>query len=488
MSTTNNSETVTNLELKDAITHLTNMILAQQTTNADLQAKHAELASIVAGLRAKNSTAAAPAATSIDDDDDDDDEVKENAAQQAHGRYVASDSRRRVSMLNSNNVIVTGDLLSPNAAPPARSAQTEAERRRRESQMFTTPTPAHSVTRTPTAITKVKALNALPFVSKDRHSIYSQANTAMSKLDKFYGDRKHDKDIDVYTFVRSIDFQLDRWMQGEVFGRLELVISCTAGPAQIWLLNKRDDLAVLLAAGMIEKEMTEWEYVRKDFIDSMGGGQTQRLYQTKLSAVRLYKGTDSDELTKFITKFRDYAFRAYPLDEYPDTTTRSKLLAQMMEKNVRDSDFEVWKEMMRVTPKPQTLEDMEEALTSAWSVEQTIRSQKKQYENYGKSGGRGGGSATSSQSLMNMEVASEMASDGSRDEGETNESLMTTATRKPVGDGAKKRAANNKHINGAVAAKLIKLNRCLHCYKPGHYALECKAPANRPPTESELKA
>jgi hypothetical protein len=469
---------VTNEQLMAALTRLTEFATTQQSLNADLQAKQAQLMTVVAELRN-----AAPAATDVNED-----ESKQGALDaatlQADRQRAVHNSRRSVHILNSN--FVTGDLMSPNPAPPASSVQTEAERLRRVSGSFNTP--ARPFTATPAASTKIKAIDALPFVSKDKHSNYNQANTAMSKLDKFYGDKKHDKDIDVYTFVRSIDFQLERWMQGEQFGRLELVISCTAGPAQMWLLNKRDDLAVLLASGQITKEMTEWDYVRKDFIDSMGGGQTQRLYQTKLEAVRLGRGSDSDELTKFITKFRDYAFRAYPLDEYPDTTTRSRLLGQMLERNVRESDFGVWKEMMRVMPKPQTLEDMEEALTSAWSVEQTIRSQRKPYVEYGKGGGKGGNSTTPSPSLMNMDVEKETASGGSRSESETDESLMAAIARKP-GDGeTRKRTANNKHINGAVAAKLIALRRCLHCYKIGHYARECTTPANRPPTESELKA
>jgi hypothetical protein len=424
-------------------------------------------------------------------DMEDEKEQRSDRDSQQRRQRAVRESRKSVIVANSNNsTMYTGDLLSPDPAPPARTMQTDAERERRESRMFNTPV---RTSNTPGPASTLRHKPALPVVDKTRHSKYYEANQAMAKIDKFYGDRKNDKDIDVYMFVRGIDFQLDRWMQDEVFGRLELVISCTGGAAQLWLLNKREDLNFMLSLGTITAEMTEWEYVRADFIESMGGGQTQRLYLTKLETLKLGRGGDGEELTKFITKFTDWAMRAYPLSKYPDTTARSLMLGAMFEIRVRDSDFGIWSQMMRTQPRPEMLEDLESALTSAWTIEQTIRSHraKKFPDNTGGGRNKGGFNPanSSSQSLQNMEVGGE-TDEGGRGEGaaETNESLNAAATKKPASKGAGQKRSLNKHIDGKIAAQLIRLNRCLHCYGTDHYARDCTTPANRPPKDSELKA
>ena len=257
-----------------------------------------------------------------------------SADEEKSRRAAVRASRKSVVVSNSNNsTLYAGDnLLSPTTPPPR--VQTEAEKKRRESRLFNTPASASKTPAAPFAHSRL----SLPSdsIDKSRHSKYYEANQAMKSIEKFYGDRKNDKDIDVYMFIRGVDFQLDRFMQGEVFRRLELVTSCTAGAAQMWLLNKRDDLSVLLHRGEITREMTEWEYVRADFAESMGGGQTQRLYQAKLDGLKLGRGSEGEELTKFITKFSDWALRAYPLDKHPDTKSRSLMLGGKFEARVRD--------------------------------------------------------------------------------------------------------------------------------------------------------
>ena len=468
---------------------LTRFVSQQQTINMDLRNRQDQVLTFLEGMptgTANND--ALPAAVS--------EEVKDTSKQteddEDRKRQQVRNSRKSVTLLNSNNsTMYTGDLLSPTELPPPR-VQTEAEKDRRTTRLFSSPTPPP---KTPAPTIRPKLSSSLPPVDKSRHSKYYEANIAISKMDKFYGDRKNDKDIDVYTFVRSVDFQLERWMQGETFGRLELVISCTGGAAQMWLLNKRDDLSTLFSLGHITAEMTEWEYVRGDFIDNMGGGQVKRLHQTKLDGLKLGRGGDSEELAKFISKFHEWALRAYPLDDYPDTGTRSLMLGKVFENRVRDSDWGIWGQMIRTAPNTDKLEDLEMALQKVWTIEQHIRSAKsRKAGEYGPGGAKGTNrgfypnSSSPSQSLQNMDVGSETGVE-SRGEEETNESLNVAAAAKktPNASGGQRRA-NNKHIDGKTPAQLIRLNRCLHCYQSNHYARDCPAPANRPPKDSELKA
>jgi hypothetical protein len=272
------------------------------------------------------------------------------------------DSRQSLYLHNSN-------LLSPLAPPLGVRPRTQDEVNRRASQggPFTTPGPA-----SPT-----QPHAGVPFIDKGRYSKYDQASQALKGIDKFYNDKKHDKDIDVYTFVRSVDFQLDRYMGTEQFGRLELVISCTAGSAQTWLLSKRDDLAAMIKMGMIAAERAEWNEIKELFIERMGGGQTERLNQTKLDELKMGRHGGVDEVMKFVTSFREYASRAYPLAKHPDTKARSLMLGTKFQERVRDSDFGVWRETMRRMPAPETLEEWELALSSAWATEQAVRDQQR---------------------------------------------------------------------------------------------------------------
>ena len=150
---------------------------------------------------------------------------------------------------------------------------------------------------------------------------------------------------------------------------------------------------------------------------------------------------------------------------------------------------------MRMTPNTDKLEDLEQALQVVWNVEQHIRSHKSRRN--GEYAPQGGAKAhkgavypntpPSTQSVHNMEVTGE-TSDDTRQEGETSgETLNAAVTKSTNGGSGQKR--KNKHIDGTVAKKLIELKRCLHCYKKNdHWARECTAPANRPPTDAELKA
>lgn len=460
---------------------LTQFMMEQRQINASLMSRQAELLSILASRTL-------PLAAVDEEKHSARDDERPTLLTDAEQRRRVRQSRETIYIDNSNsgsNVVGGGAFSSPAAfAPPVVRQPTEEERERRESHglLFNSPDPARRPLAGTTAADEAAPNQRVPVIDKAHHSRYWQASQAISKMDKFYGDRKHDKDVDVYMFVRSIDFELDRFMDDQQSGRLELVTSCTAGPARMWLLTKMDDLRVLVARGQIRPSFAEWLYVKAEFIEKMGGGQTQRLYKAKLDALKFKRNEGSDEITKFISTFRECALRAYPLDKYPDTPARTRMLGKEFEDRVSDSDFYVWKEAMRTVPAPETLEQWEKALTAAWSMEQAVRDRQRKYPKNGGVSGRSSDSSTPSARLNNINDDSEIA-DG--EGGETDESLnaATTAHR---GDG--QRSTNNKHIDGKTAKLLIAAKRCLHCYKKGHFARECKAPANRAPTTEELKA
>jgi len=403
-------------------------------------------------------------------------EPNEEMKQQAH---IVRNSRASVYLNNSNNTMLGDNLLSP-LAPPVVRARTDEEKERRASHgiPFTTPFA------TAKTLPRATASDSAPLVDKSHKSKYWEANQSISRMDKFYGDKRNDKEIDVYQFVRSVDFQLNRWMEGETFGRLELVISCTGGPAQMWLLSKRDDLNTLVTRGQLAPEMAEWDAVKAEFIDRMGGGQAQRLYQSRLDDLKLGRHNGSDDVMKFIITFRDYAERAFPLHKYPDTRAKSLMLGKIFQERICASDFGVWREAMRSNPVPETLEEWEMALSSAWTTEHTLREQSKKWRDKGNVQGRNGGSVPQQTAVNHLRA--EGAEDETATAGE-DEVFHAVSTRDVIGKGGGQKRVQNKHINGKTAALLIRASRCLHCYQSGHFAQECKAPANRAPTENELK-
>ena len=457
---------ITPQQLMSTLRDLTSFVKEQQTTNA-------RLLSLLS--QQPKPPPSQPTSTVVDDASNDDEMLPMDEEQK---RQVVRDARKSVILANTNNnTVYNGDLLSPSTPAPRR--QSEAERERRQTRFVHDTTPIHTpATRSPLVPPLLKA--RLPAVKKSKESPYYEANQTMSKLDKFYGDRKNDKDVDVYGFVRSMDFQLNRWMEHETFGKLELVTSCTGGAAQMWLLKKRDDLSVLYAQNAITAEMTEWEYVRTEFIEQMGGGQTERLAQAKLLTLKLGRG-GSEDLAKFIARFDEYAQRAYPLSKYPDTHARSLMLAQLFDARVKDSDLYVWSQMMRTQPRPEMLKEMQDALSAAWEVEQVIKdaraSSKRSYSDSAQ--GRGG-NAPMSHSLNSIEDGDEGSPGGH--EGAEAANVMAAK------NGGGQKRVFNKHINSQIAYQIIRANRCLLCYSKEHRASGCTSPAKQAPTAAELKA
>ena len=448
----------TNQQMRDM---LQAFMSEQRSINASVKAQQQHIFDLIYDVpvhRASMGNAATVTAAAAGEQDD---------IKQQH--HIARNSRESIYVNNSNN---SSNLLSPLSGPEVRPRTIEEQERRASHGVPSTPRPAPIAMSLPTSAS----------IDRSYKSKYWEANQAISKqVDKFYGDKKHDKDIDVYMFVRSVDFHLSRWMQNEMFGRLELVISCTGGSAQMWLLNKQNDLNVLVARGQLRPEMAEWESVKQEFIEKMGGGQTQRMYQARLDTLKMGKGDSSDEVIKFTTHFREYADRAYPLDKHPDTKAKSLMLGKTFGERLAASDMYVWQRAMGTAP--ETLEQWEVALSAAWTTEQAIREQRR------KRVGAGVNTPTAAPSINSMQAEGETGQDDhqERDEGE---GLNAVAAKSPGSSKNRdEKKGRNKFINGKIAMQLMSLTpaRCLQCYKTGHFGRECTAPANRAPTDKELK-
>lgn len=409
-------------------------------------------------------------------------ELDEDEAQ----RNMVRNSRVSLTLNNGGNI---NNLYSPSLtsfAPPAVRPRTIEEQLRRETQsMLFTPEPTARTTKLNLTATPPKTSFPEP-LDKQRNSMYDRVATLLGKRDKWHGDKKHDKDVDVYSFVSGVEHTMNMWMASEPRGRLDLVIDCTAGPAQRWLLTRKADCDRMMAGG-IKQENADWDVIKEQFILQMGGGaHTQRLYQTKLESLTIGKG-DSEAVAEFITKFTELAMRAYPLDKHPDTVMRGLMLGKEFGQRVAASDMYVWQEAMRSKPPPETLWDWERALTSAWATEQTIREQRRKQGTY-----RGPKvDVPSVQRVNNMEAGGEPGEDrqeethDGRDEGAALNVVAAKKTGTKASDKPNK-APRNKHINGEMFDKLKKSNRCYRCYKQGHIGKDCTNPANRAPTADEL--
>ena len=197
-------------QLLDALTRFMDQ---QRSINEEIQNKQEQIFSFL-----ESSTSASTVAAAAE-------EVEEEKERQQQ-RHTVLNSRNSVYMVNSGGGEQLLHSLSPLVPPPARVRTREEQLRRASHGMplpFTTPAPASS-----TESGSHAALASTPggqAIDKSRNSPYGRADQALSRLDKFYGDKKHDKDIDIYTFVRAVDFHLERWMPGQMTGRLELAIS-----------------------------------------------------------------------------------------------------------------------------------------------------------------------------------------------------------------------------------------------------------------------
>jgi len=433
---------------------------------------------------ASGSSAVEPGVTVEDEDED----IKQEDERQ---RYRVRNSRASLTLNNSSNV---NNVYSPSSitfAPPPLTQRTLEEQARRASQgLLFTPQPSTKTAKPNPNITPSKSAFPKP-LDKDRHSMYDKVSSLLSKRDKWYGDRKHDKGLDVFAFVRAVEHTMDMWMKGEPRGRLDLVIDCTAGPAQQWLLTRKVDCDRMIAEDNVKPENADWDTVKGQFIVYMGGGQSQRLYQTQLENLLIEKGSDSQVVADFISKFDELATRAYPLDEHPDTTMRGLMLGKEFSQRVAASDTAVWSECMRSKPPPRTLWDWKEALTSAWATEHTIREQRKKQGFY--RGNKVDVPSVPAVRVNNMEaesetgeVRSEDTHDG-REEGTTALNVAAAKVNKASKASVGEKKPRNKFLNGSTLARLLKLSKCLQCYKAGHIARNCTAQsATRAPTDAEL--
>ena len=312
--------------------------------------------------------------------------------------------------------------------------------------------------------------------------------------------------------VKLINSQLDMWMGSDQLGRLSLVIGCTDGIAQNWLVNKRDELAKLRAAGHITDPLvSEWVEVQQQFITEMSKGVTPTLYEQQLRDLRLKDDDGKLDPSAFIRRFNEITTRLYPPGSWAIESDRSRMLATIFDDRVQTGgDKVLWEKMQewlwsKGQPKGmRQLDVCQKALLEAWGLLQVTRD--------GRNRSYGGArrnpwqrdekkkalplppsSASTSHHANAVAARTNDLLLGANDDSSQSENgqlgTQELAAVAQAGRGRREgRGGRNPHLSPALVEQLRNNGLCLSCYKPGHYSRQCTAtPANRPPTSDELK-
>ena len=448
---------------------------------------------------------------------------EEHQADLARQRRLAKHSRQSVSNLAQAAVVAQfsfsdGDsLVTPLRRTPAKL--TRSLRRRRLSQghpsALDTEDEDDSDVDEPAQVAALPV--ALPFDTSNwgKRQLLRLSQAAKfvgDSVTKFHGSPVKDGERTVHEFVKLINSQLDMWMGSDQLGRLSLVIGCTDGIAQNWLVNKRDELAKLRAAGHITDPLvSEWVEVQQQFITEMSKGVTPALYEQQLRDLRLKDDDGKLDPSAFIRRFNEITTRLYPPGSWAIESDRSRMLATIFDDRVQTGgDIVLWEKMQewlwsKGQPKGmRQLDVCQKALLEAWGLLQVTRD--------GRNRSYGGArrnpwqrdekkkalplppsSASTSHHANAVAARTNDLLLGANDDSSQSENgqlgTQELAAVAQAGRGRREgRGGRNPHLSPALVEQLRNNGLCLSCYKPGHYSRQCTATqANRPPNSDELK-
>ena len=450
-------------------------------------------------------------------------EVKQ--AERERQRYVVRNSRASVSNLANEAVHITFNeaplAVTSHSSPqptPFRSrvpVQTKAAFERRLSGGHTQDEPHTPVAAAATAESAAAAAAAAAVaaaasqspiemngMSRDEFHRYESTSKAIkASVDKFYGERELDKDRTVHEFVRLINAEMDSWLgEGQQRGRLNLVIGRTGNTAQNWLVDKRDELKKLWKAKAVtEPDLMEWGEIQEQFVAEMSKGITSAVYELQLKALKIRDSNGRLDVAGFIRSFDRICARLYPSSQFTSESDRRRRLGEKFEERLRycGEGPRLKDECLRmliargVAEKDRVVDTWQEVLREVASMDEFLSSTKPAASGPAKERGQ---HKKQSPWLPKQSVsaiaepqpgtASDEEDRAQSDEGRP-EGAQTAAAAV-----AKSRAKLNPYLS-PEQVRLLRAKKpmvCLLCYKAdGHYSSDCKQPANRPPTEAELK-
>ena len=139
-----------------------------------------------------------------------------------------------------------------------------------------------------------------------------------------------------------------------------------------------------------------------------------------------------------------------------------------------------------ISERDRTVDDWQDALLVVTSTDKWLNA---------KDGAASTGRQKKQSSWPNKQTVSAMAapqpSTASDEEGSTqSDEGRQEGAQAAVVPAQRSKGKRNPHLSSDQLTQLLakKPHVCLQCYKPGHYSRECRKPANRAPTEAELKA
>lgn len=434
-------------------------------------------------------------------------EIKQ--AERRRQQQVVHTSRLSVGQLSAEAVNVTWSqptYTTPHPSPLrpllVRPAQSRESKIRRMSDGH-----ADSVPNSPTAAAPpdpapvvVKAWGGASVeVDKMDNDQFRRYEAAAKRIDtsvtKFHGDRAKDGNRTVQDFVKLINGEMDRWLRPhQQHGRLDLVIGRTDGSAQKWLVDKRDELQKLVAAGQVtDTLLTEWCETQDDFISEMSKGITVAMYEQQLRGLKIRDKDGHSDVHSFIRRFDEICAGQYPSSQFTTDRDRRRRLGEKFEERLKycgggatlRDDCSLMLAARNISEKDRTVDDWQDALLVVTSTDKWLNA---------NDGAPSTGRQKKQPSWPNKQTVSAMAAPQSNPAPDEEGSTQSDEGRQEGAQAAvvpaqRSRGRRNTHLSSDQLAQLLAKmpHVCLQCYRTGHYSRECRKPANRPPTEAELK-
>ncbi len=449
-------------------------------------------------------------------------EEDEKEADRERQRYVIRTSRASVSNLANEAVHITFNQPTSHYATPMSSplrprppVQSRAAVARRLSDGFVdetsaSPAAAEAAEPIPASVPRrVKHVNTeVDKMDNDQFRRYESASKQLvNSVGKFAGERIKDGERTVDEFVELINTEMDSWL-GKVqhHGRLNLVIGRTSDSAQKWLVKKRLQMEQLFNAKVItDRSLMEWSEVQDDFIAEMSKGITSAVYEQQLRALRIRDKDGRMDVAAFVRRFDQICNRLYPPARYTSDSDRSWRLGEKFEERLawcgepglRDACLNMLI-ARRVAEKDRTVEQWQDVLHDVASTPAFMRPVKpnsgpakdkaQQQQQKRQPTWPPAKQYVSAMSLPQSGAASDDEDSTSQSDEGRPEGAAAQVAAAVAPAAAPARATRNPHISPEQVRLLLDKRACLACYKPGHHSRICRAPANRGPTEAELKA